>query len=718
MELLFQINTRYNYLVGDTNNTQDEYHYTINEQKNQLLLSNNTFSFNRVINESNSNLLSSLVNKQIKEINEFNVLYLGKNINSPFKNILNDISSNKGLVKEVQYSIIEIKVKENKAIDILDNNKELHNIKEIKYITYTNDIEQIELKEHSIVIINCKIIYTNLDNTVNCSFINFNLNKETLDILSLFTSNYSNKNSMQYLLYKIDSLLSYQNSLTDKISSLPLLSSETLQNINSYKAECTSYYSSIIESLEQLKNDICSNKNESTNGQNLSEQFDNFIKSQNELVDKIKNNDEHNIYSNELNAYKNLIDYYVLKETEEMEKGNENGEKNSSCYYENLKDLLYRYIDSNEEISRFITKYKSSKEKETIQEKYNGLNKIIDNSDKEEIEKLNQQINNLIETIKTKDNIINNLKSLKHNSNQIQQHNNQPKQKYITLSIERITTFSLLRKNPYDELSEFLSSKFKKTTLICNDLYKEYLDLCKSYTQYREKVLKEQKNRIAKQEKTNKRPESSLKANTNISNDKDKTISSLKKTISEHEKMISSLKQELEYMKVKCTNLTKEKEQLSEKIKITKIMNTPSPKKEHNLDKSNEINTSIIDTQRRNNNRSKASSKLTASIDPNSLMLLNRIKKDNKLIAEQLEFFNKQNAQLQNDLIKLKSNNNHEVSSQIGDYINNSKIVKKNLCHSPRTQKKNHKKGHSMFSSSSVTSVKSTGMNNNTQYNI
>ena len=98
-------------------------------------------------------------------------------------------------------------------------------------------------------------------------------------------------------------------------------------------------------------------------------------------------------------------------------------------------------------------------------------------------------------------------------------------------------------------------------------------------------------------------------------------------------------------------------------------------------------------------------------------MLLNRIKKDNKLIAEQLEYFNKQNAQLQNDLIKLKYNN-QEQSSKIGDYINNSKIVKKNLCNSPRTQKKNHKKGHSMFSSSSVTSVKSTGMNNNTQYNI
>ena len=81
MEMLFQINTRYNYLVGDTNNTQDEYHYTINEQKNQLLLSNNTFSFNHVINESNSILLNNLVNKQIKERDEFNVLYFGKNIN-------------------------------------------------------------------------------------------------------------------------------------------------------------------------------------------------------------------------------------------------------------------------------------------------------------------------------------------------------------------------------------------------------------------------------------------------------------------------------------------------------------------------------------------------------------------------------------------------------------------------------------------------------------
>ena len=712
MEMLFQINTRYNYLVGDTNNTQDEYHYTINEQKNQLLLSNNTFSFNHVINESNSILLNNLVNKQIKERDEFNVLYLGKDINSQLKNLLNDICSNKGLVKELQYSIEEINLKENKAIDILDNKKEIHNIKEIKYNTYTNDIKQIELKEHTIVIINCKISYTNVDNVLDCSFITFNLNKETLDILSIFTANYSNKNSMQYLLYKIDSLLSYQNSLTEKISSLPLLSSETLQNINSYKAECTSYYSSIIESFEHFKNDICSNKKESINGQNVSEHFDNFIKSQNELVDKIKNNDEHNIYFNELNAYKNLIDYYVLKETEEMEKGNENGETNSSCYYENLKDLLYRYIDSNEEISRFITKYKSSKEKETIiKEEYNGLNKIIDKSDKEEIEKLNQQINNLIETIKTKDNIINNLKSLKQNNIQVH-----PSKHYaVTLSIEKKSHFSIHGNNPYNELSEYLSSKFKKTTLICNDLYKEYLDLCKSYTQYREKVLKEQKNRITRQQKVNKRPESPTKTIANVSNDK--TISSLKKTISEHEKMISSLKQELEYMKIKCTNLTKEKEQLSEKIKITKIMNTPSPKKEHNLDKSNEINTSIIDTQRRNNNRSKASSKLIASINPNSLMLLNRIKKDNKLIAEQLEFFNKQNAQLQNDLIKLKYNN-QEQSSQIGDYINNSKIVKKNLCNSPRTQKKNHKKGHSMFSSSSVTSVKSTGMNNNTQYNI
>ena len=154
MEMLFQINTRYNYLVGDTNNTQDEYHYTINEQKNQLLLSNNTFSFNHVINESNSILLNNLVNKQIKERDEFNVLYLGKDINSQLKNLLNDIYSNKGLVKELQYSIEEINLKENKAIDILDNKKEIHNIKEIKYNTYTNDIKQIELKEHTIVIIN------------------------------------------------------------------------------------------------------------------------------------------------------------------------------------------------------------------------------------------------------------------------------------------------------------------------------------------------------------------------------------------------------------------------------------------------------------------------------------------------------------------------------------------------------------------------------------
>ena len=117
MEMLFQINTRYNYLVGDTNNTQDEYHYTINEQKNQLLLSNNTFSFNHVINESNSILPNNLVNKQIKEKDEFNVLYLGKDINSQLKNLLNDICSNKGLVKELQYSIEEINLKENKAIE-------------------------------------------------------------------------------------------------------------------------------------------------------------------------------------------------------------------------------------------------------------------------------------------------------------------------------------------------------------------------------------------------------------------------------------------------------------------------------------------------------------------------------------------------------------------------------------------------------------------------
>ena len=85
--------------------------------------SNNTFSFNHVINESNSILPNNLVNKQIKERDEFNVLYLGKDINSELKNLLNDICSNKGLVKELQYSIEEINLKENKAIDILDNKK-------------------------------------------------------------------------------------------------------------------------------------------------------------------------------------------------------------------------------------------------------------------------------------------------------------------------------------------------------------------------------------------------------------------------------------------------------------------------------------------------------------------------------------------------------------------------------------------------------------------
>lgn len=717
MEMIFQINTRYNCLVGNTNNIDNEYHYTINQQTNQLQVSQSIYTFNQAINESNLNMLNCIVNKHIKERDEFNVIYLGNDSKEILGKTLNDIITNKSLIKEVKYSIEEYNVKEDKMIDIL-NNKEIHSIKELIYNSYSNNIEITELKKDTMILINCKIIYINTESSIDCSFIFMNLNKDTLDILPLFTVNYSNKNSMSYLLCKIDSLLTYQNSLSEKISSLPLLSSETLQNISSYKIECINYYSSIIENFEEFKNEICSSsKKESTNGQNLSEQFDNFIKSQNDLIDKIKKNDEHNLYSNELNAYKNLIDYYVLKETEEMEKGNENGEKNISSYYENLKDLLYRYIDSNEEISRFITRYKSTKEKDNNKEKYNGLNKIIDNSDKEEIQKLNQQIVNLIETIKTKDNMINNLKSIKRNSTQLQQQSYQQKPSNKVYSIDKRNHFSILHNNPYEGLTEDISSKFRKTDLICNDLYKEYIELCKSYTKYREKVLQDKKNKISKQNKIIKRPDSPTKSIKHISNDKDKTISSLKKTITDHEKMISSLRQELEYMKVKYTKLTKENEQLSEKIKVNKIMSTPSPKKEHNLDKSNEINTSVIDTQRKNN-KSQASTKLTASINPNSLMLLNRIKKDNQLIAQQLDFFNKQNAQLQNDLMMLKYNNSQEQSSQIGEYINNSNKVKKNLCNSPRTQKKSHKKGHSMFSSSSVTSVKSTGMNNNSQHKI
>lgn len=724
MESIFQINTRYNCLIIPSN-----IEVSYDESSTEVIINNSSLSFNEILVE-NKVKDNNTCNKLVKEGKDFNIIYIGNEPNTIFKNLFNNFPfENKDkniLFKTVKYGIKEIDVNKNKMFDILNSKKESSNLNEFTYKPYeykNNEDFLISFQFHKdlITIISFELASQNEDLKLNFSFIHLKQNQSTL--LPLFTSNYSNNNSIPFLLHKVDSLLSYQNKLSQKISSLPFISSETLQNISSYKNDCINYYSSIIDNFEQLKNNLCSDTKVS-NGQNLVEQFDNFIKSQHEIVNSIIKNEKNNIYANELNAYKTLIDFYVLKETSEMEKANENGEANYGSYYENLKDLIYRYIDSNEEISNFLNKFKLKLESSKLKEEYNGLHKIINNSDKEEISKLRKQINTLVNTIKTQKNLI---EKIRNENNQIkaklkEKHQinpeNKPEEKKqeikqevktevhkeikkaIVFYVQENNTFSFIGQEKED-LGKTLLPKFRKSNLIVNDLYKEYLDICNSYVKYRESIIKKreieitknskikdsQNNKVNKKNKENEQKTESIKSKSkekNVRQHFNESDNHLSLKIKELESSISKLKEENQIKTSRIEKLESIKDSviyentiLQEKIKKLQLMKN-SPTKINLYDGSPDKiqdTFSVMDTQRKQKKQKGMNNTSMSSINPESLILLNKIKQDNKLISEQLEFFNQQNLQLQSDLIQLKQQNklnNPTTPTHVSDFVNSS----------------------------------------------
>lgn len=724
MESIFQINTRYNCLIIPINNE-----VSYDESSTEVIINNSSLSFNEIIVESKVKD-NNTCNKLIKEGKDFNIIYIGNEPNTIFKNLFNNFPfENKEkniLFKTVKYGIKEIDVNKNKMFDILNSKKEFSDLNEFTYKAYeykNNEdfFKSFQFNKDLITIISFELTSRNEDLKIKFSFIQLKQNQSTL--LPLFTINYSNNNSIPFLLHKVDSLLSYQNKLSQKISSLPFISSETLQNISSYKNDCINYYSSIIDNFEQLKNNLCSDTKVS-NGQNLVEQFDNFIKSQHEIVNSIVKNEKNNIYANELNAYKTLIDFYVLKETAEMEKASENGEANYGSYYENLKDLIYRYIDSNEEISNFLNKFKIKMESSKLKEEYNGLNKIINNSDKEEISKLRKQINTLVNTIKTQKNLI---EKIRNENNQIkaklkEKHQLNPEskpeekkqeikqevktevhkeiKKAIVLYVQENNTFSFIGQEKED-LGKTLLPKFRKSNLIVNDLYKEYLDICNSYIKYRESIIKKREieitkknkikdsqiNKVNKKNKENEQKTESIKSKSkekNVPQHFNESNNNLSLKIKELESSISKLKEENQIKTSRIEKLESIKDSviyentlLQEKIKKLQLMKN-SPTKINLYDGSPDKiqdTSSVMDTQRKQKKQKGMNNTSMSSINPESLILLNKIKQDNKLISEQLEFFNQQNLQLQSDLIQLKQQNklnNPSTPTHVSDFVNSS----------------------------------------------
>ena len=84
MESIFQINTRYNCLIIPSNNE-----VSYDESSTEVIINNSSLSFNEIIVESKVKD-NNTCNKLIKEGKDFNIIYIGNEPNTIFKNLFNN----------------------------------------------------------------------------------------------------------------------------------------------------------------------------------------------------------------------------------------------------------------------------------------------------------------------------------------------------------------------------------------------------------------------------------------------------------------------------------------------------------------------------------------------------------------------------------------------------------------------------------------------------
>ena len=375
METLFNNNKSYLIIPNSLQNNPKDFKINLNNET--IIFSNNSkYKFNDIIND-NYEQLKEINQSHFKNHESLNLIILNEKENLNYINYIFNLKNNETNIKEIIFSLIQGNLITSKEKYIIKNQKfKLDNSSQLS-------LEKIDFDDFEFLLYDFIIFFNDYEKEI--SYRIYCIYKNYEQVLNTLSINKKEK-ELNTLVEKINLFLKFEDEIFNKLNQIPLIKEENLNDIENYKNECIEYYSEILNKIEKLKDEL------SKGNSDLQTKFDLFLKEQSKFKNLLKNKNEKEIY-----IYKNLIDYYNLKE-KNLNHTNED--------YKDLKNIISKFNETNNEII-------------TILKDKNFLNKeIFKVPNLNENEELKKNQTNILETrLKQKESqIINNSKLSKKSS--------------------------------------------------------------------------------------------------------------------------------------------------------------------------------------------------------------------------------------------------------------------------------------------------------------
>ena len=455
-----------------------------NEIRNEIILSQNKYKYNNIYTTIEKEFFSNLFSNQLNKKIDTNILILlnkdedksEKNIFSSIKDELSNLFSkdffDKNNLRQVLHNYYKISLDKN-SIDNSIKDKIFNKDSETFNIELTDD----DINNTDLALLKMQFDY--LDDIVNIpSFINIYFIYNTYEkILPLFSINKKDKEIL-LLKEKINNLLSFENDIKEKISKLPILNNDFIQEANVYKDEVMNYYGNLVkENKKETKN-----KNNNSNKNALTD----LIKESKNLIENINKeqfkNKEKTIYQKYIEVYSNNNQIFNNFDIQELKK--------SINHFNNL----------NEEILEFLEKEKSKAES---------------NDKDKEISKLKQRIKQLEKDLNSQN------KKIEEKNTNIQSKNSKSNQRSIS-AIKINNKININNYNSNEPKIQKLEEENKKLKKNIEEL-KETISALKS----KNNTLIKEKSKISKEKNitsSNNSLKNNIKENPSIYNSPKKSI--------------------------------------------------------------------------------------------------------------------------------------------------------------------------------------------------
>ena len=475
-----------------------------NEIRNEIILSQNKYKYNNIYTTIEKEFFSNLFSNQLNKKIDTNILILlnkdedksEKNIFSSIKDELSNLFSkdffDKNNLRQVLYNYYKISLDKN-SIDNSIKDKIFNKDSE----TFNIELADDDINNTDLALLKMQFDY--LDDIVNIPyFINIYFIYNTYEkILPLFSINKKNKEIL-LLKEKINNLLSFENDIKEKISKLPILNNDFIQEANVYKDEVMNYYGNLVkENKKETKN-----KNNNSNKNALTD----LIKESKNLIENIN---KEQFKNKEKTIYQKYIEVY----------SNNNQIFNNFGIHE-LKKSINHFNNLNEEILEFLEKEKSKAESNDKDKEISKLKQRIKQLEKD-LNSQNKKIEEKNANIQSKNSKSNqrSISAIKINNKiNINNYNsNEPK-------IQKLEEENKKLKKNIEELKETISAlKSKNNTLIKE---KSKISKEKNITSSNNSL----KNNIKENPSIYNSPKKSINQNIDNSSTTSKKVKSLNKT--------------------------------------------------------------------------------------------------------------------------------------------------------------------------------------------